>query len=230
MSNLISKLHKSIFLGRIFHTLDYCLQRELKNCKTVLDLGCGPSSPLQYCKNITYSVGVEAFVPYLKESEKKKIHTKYFNKKIEGIDFPENSFDAVILIEVLEHLSKKAGNEIIKKSYKWAKNKVIISTPNGYFSMGNVDENNFQKHLSGWSIDELNNLGFKVYGMSGAKFLYTDKNKVYDWINQEDNVFFSNMRFRPKKLFYFINAFLQIFTYYKPRLAFGLFLIKQKNV
>lgn len=150
MSKIINKLHKSMLLGRIFHTLDYCLRRELKDCKTVLDLGCGPSSPLQYCKDIEYSVGVETFKPYLEKSKDKKIHTEYIEKKIEEIDFPEDSFDAVIMIEVLEHLSKKTGKDIIKKASKWTRKKVIISTPNGYFSMDAVDKNNFQRHLSGW--------------------------------------------------------------------------------
>jgi len=38
------------------------LKKELEGCKTVLDLGCGPNSPIQYCS--VYSVGVELFEPY----------------------------------------------------------------------------------------------------------------------------------------------------------------------
>jgi len=40
--NVINQLHKSRLLGATFHTLDYCLQKELSDCETVLDLGCGP--------------------------------------------------------------------------------------------------------------------------------------------------------------------------------------------
>ena len=83
MKNLINNLHQSKFLGRVVHTLDYCLQRELADCESVLDLGCGPDSPLQYCKNIKKSVGVEAFKPYMEESRSKRIHTEYLEKKIE---------------------------------------------------------------------------------------------------------------------------------------------------
>ena len=116
----------------IVHKLDYCLQKELKSCDSVLDLGCGPSSPLKNCKNIKYSVGVEAFKPYLDISKKQKIHTNYLPKNILNLDFPKNSFDAVILIEVLEHLTKKDGQKILKLANKWAKKKIIISTPNNF--------------------------------------------------------------------------------------------------
>jgi len=71
---------KTSFLYPIFHKLDYCLQKELKDCQTVLDLGCGPSSPLKNIKNIKYSVGVELFKPYLEISKKQKIHNKYLQR------------------------------------------------------------------------------------------------------------------------------------------------------
>ena len=109
-------MYQNKFVASIVHTLVNELQKELKDCETVLDLGCGPSSPIQYCKNIKYSVGVEAFQPYLEKSKQNKIHSEYLEKKIEDLDFPENSFDAVIMIEVLEHLPKETGKEVLKKS------------------------------------------------------------------------------------------------------------------
>ena len=229
MEKTISKLRKSRLVGKVIHTLDYCLRQELEDCERVLDLGCGPSSPLQYCGNVKYSVGVEAFQPYLEESRGKNIHTEYFEKRIEEVDFPRDSFDAVIIIEVLEHLTKEAGFEILEKAEKWAKKKIIISTPNGYFPMGAVDNNMFQRHLSGWSIDVLEKLGFKCYGVSGLKFLYLKENAVRSLNNEKDSTF-SNIRFKPKKFFYAINGLLQTVSYYFPKKAFGLFAVKNKNV
>jgi len=225
---MIKELHHNKFLGRIFHTLDYCLQRELKDCVTVLDLGCGPSSPLQYCSNIKRSIGVETFVPYLEQSKQQKIHTEYLEKRIEDLDFPADSFDAVILIEVLEHLIPEVGADILAKAQKWAKKKVVVSTPNGYFPMDSVDQNEFQRHLSGWTVKQMKQLSFKVYGVSGAKFFYLPKNTIHSLTNQADN-FCANIRFRPKKFFYLFNGLLQIFTYYLPQSSFGLFLVKSKK-
>ncbi len=49
------------------------------------------------------------------------------------MDFGENSFDAVIMLEVAEHLEEQKVFEVLRKLEKWAREKVIISTPNGFF-------------------------------------------------------------------------------------------------
>ncbi len=222
---LIDKFHKSVFWGRIFHTLNYCLQNELKDCESVLDIGCGPSSPLQYCEWIKYSVGVEPFKPYLEESKKKKIHTKYLNKKIEELDFSPKSFDAVIMIEVLEHLPKKTGYEILKKAEKLARKKLIISTPNGFIKQPPVDKNLYQEHKSGYVISELAKLEFKCRGLAGLKFLRKPKNEN-DSMGEDLMV---SLRFKPKIFWFTVATFSQIFTYFIPQLAFELFGVRRIN-
>ncbi|OGI28215.1 MAG: hypothetical protein A2420_04080 [Candidatus Moranbacteria bacterium RIFOXYC1_FULL_44_13] len=222
MKNLTNKLHESRFLGRIFHTVIYCLQKELEDCESVLDLGCGPSSPLKYCKNIEYSIGVEAFKPYIEESKRQEIHTEYLEKKIGEIDFPENSFDAVIMVEVLEHLSEKEGFEIIEKSKKWAKKKVIITTPNGFIKQNELDSNPLQKHLSGWDLEKMKKLGFKCRGLAGLKFLRREVEG-----DSMGNDLLASIRYKPK-IFWFVAATVsQLITYMFPRYAFELFCVKE---
>ena len=218
---MISKLHKSKFLGKIFHTLDYCLQKELRDCESVLDLGCGPSSPLQNCKNIKYSVGVEAFGPYMEESKKKKIHSEYLDKKIEDLNFPENSFDAVIMIEVLEHLPEDVGLKILEKAEKWAKKKIIISSPNGFLAQKEVDNNPMQKHLSGWNYEKMKRLNFKCYGLAGLKSL---RQEVQN--DTMGNDLMTSIKFKPKSFWFGIAALSQIILYYFPVFSFELFSIK----
>jgi len=223
VKNTINKLHKSKFLGGIFPTLDRCLRKELEDCESVLDLGSGPSSPLQYCQNIKYSVGVEAFRPYLEASMKKKTHNEYIEGKIEEAEFSENSFDAVIMIEVLEHLPKETGLEMIKKAEKWAKKKIIITTPNGFVSQRQLDGNLLQKHLSGWEIEEMEKNGFGCRGLAGLKVL---RQEVRDSSMGDDMT--TTIKYRPR-LFWFIVATLsQVFTYHYPRYAFELFSVKKK--
>ncbi len=217
--NVINQLHKSRLLGATFHTLDYCLQKELSDCETVLDLGCGPSSPLQYCRHIKYSVGVE---PYLRRTREKGIHTQYLAKRVEDLDFPERSFDAIILIEVIEHLPENIVREIIKKAEKWAKKKVIVSTPNGFVAQKAVDNNPMQRHLSGWSLAKMKELRYKSYGLAGWKFLRQEKQS-----DTMDDDLLTSIRFRPK-IFWFVAATLsQLCTYYFPNAAFELFSVKR---
>ena len=51
---------------------------------------------------------------------KKQIHREYVSKINRDLDFEENSFDAVIMLEVIEHLEEQEGLEVLKKPEKWA--------------------------------------------------------------------------------------------------------------
>lgn len=227
MKNLVIRLRNNRFFSQVFHTIGYCVTTELEDCQSVLDIGCGPSSLIKDCKQITYSVGVEAFDGYLNESKKKKIHTKYIKGEIQNLDFPKKSFDAVIMIEVLEHLSKKDGLETLKRAEQWAKKKIIITTPNGYFKMDEIDKNKFQEHLSGWTRKELEKKGYTCHGVTGAKFMYTSENHNH---HMDVGYTFANMRFSPKPLSFVVNAFLQMFVYYIPDMAFELYAVKKLRV
>ncbi len=224
MKELIRKLYHNEIISGLLHTLVHELQRELKDCETVLDLGCGPSSPIQHCKNVKHSVGVEIFGPYLEESKSKGIHSEYLQKKISELNFPEDSFDAVIMIEVLEHLPKETGEDILKKAERWARKKIIISSPNGFIAQKAVDGNQFQKHLSGWDYREMKSRDFKVRGLAGPKVLRQEVQND----TMGDNLL-TSIKYRPQPLWFLIAGFSQLFTYYLPEYSFELFSVKNKE-
>ncbi len=221
MKKLISTLLRSRLLGRIFHTQIYCLQEELQDCESVLDLGCGPSSPLQFCKNIKYSVGVEAFEPYLEASKKRRIHSEYINRKIEELDFPEGCFDAVIMIEVLEHLPEDIGFTILEKIEKWTRKKIIITSPNGFIAQKAVDSNPLQQHLSGWDVRKMKGAGYVSRGLAGLKWL---RQEVQSDTMGDDLM--TSIRFEPRSLWFVVATLSQLVTYSVPQLAFELFSVK----
>jgi len=220
MDKIINKIHESRLFGRIFKTVIYCLEQELSGCERVLDLGCGESSPIKYCKNIKYSLGVEIFKPALEKSKAQKIHTEYLNQKIEDINFTPKSFDAVILIEVIEHLPKKMALEIIKKAESWTTKKIIITTPNGFIPQEQINQNLFEKHLSGFSVQDMKKLGFRVRGLAGLKCLRKERQD-----NAKQNLL-NSIRFKPKIFWFTIATLSQLITYYFPEKAFELFCIK----
>lgn len=224
MKRLINRIYHNRFFSWLFPTTVFCLRKNLRDCETVLDLGCGPSSPLQYCKNIRHSVGIETFQPSLEESKKRNLHSEYIEKKIEDLDFPENSFDAVILIEVLEHLPEEAGYAILENAEKWARKKVIVSTPNGFLPQSEYGSNPFQKHLSGWNIETMKKMGYLCWGLSGLKFIR--HNTPVD-IDQSQNDFMASIRLHPKPFWFVMATLSQFFTYYFPARTFEIFCVKK---
>lgn len=93
----------------------------------------------------------------------------------------------------------------------WARKKVIITTPKGYVWQNGYDGNPLQEHKSSWSVKELRDLGFKVYGMHGWKRLRGYRSRA---------------KYKPTFLCLGISVLTQKVTYFYPKLAFQLFAIK----
>jgi len=156
----------------------------LEGCESVLDLGCGRTSPLRFYK-AKYSIGVDLFDPYLKRSQEERIHSEYILSDVTEVEFEPDSFDAVLCTEVLEHITKEKGRELIEKMKTWARKRVLITTTNGFCTQEVVDGNENQTHISGWSIDELTDLGFGLIGIRGwigLRKYYDSEKKVIKFI------------------------------------------------
>ena len=188
------------------------IKKELAGCDTVLDLGCGRGfdSPLEDMP-LSYTLGVDIFEPYLEECRQRKIHSDYIRADIREIEFKDGSFDTVLMLEVLEHFNKEEGRRLLDRCARWARRKVIISTPNGYVWLDKLDDNPFQKHIAGWSVEELRSLGFSVTGFLGWKKLRGDQ---------------VELRYKPRLLWQVISDLTQTVTYHYPGLASRLLAVK----
>lgn len=198
------------FYKKLFPQYYDYLKKEVKGCESVFDLGCGRSSPIRYCP-VSYSVGVELFEPYLKESKKMKIHNKYILADIRRVEFMPKSFDCVLASGVLEHLTKKEGLSLIKKMENVAKKKIIIFTPNGFLCQDEYDGDKLQIHKSGWTVDEFKKLGYEVKGVNGWRPLRKER---------------AEFRFRPRIVNLLLSGLTQKITYHYPKLAFQLLAVK----
>lgn len=203
---------ESKHIGRLYHDVIffpshlYYLKNSLKNCNSVLDLGCGNNSLLRYLPYGLESIGVECFKDSLIDSKKKSIFDEYILANINDIEFKEKSVDAIILIEVIEHLNKVEGMELLLKLENVARKKIIISTPNGFVPQERED-NPYQTHKSGWSIDDLRTLGYKDFrGVGGIRIFK----------------FFNKSQF----LFILFQSILQKIAYFNPEIASGLLCTK----
>lgn len=166
---------KKIFIDAWPNLPLFCFIVELNNllndCGSVLDLGCGSISPIRYLVEDKYLVGVDGHKQSIQKAKDAKTHDELLTMDVMKVSkkFKKNSYDAVIALDLIEHLKKKDGIKLLKDMEKIAKKKVILLTPNGYIHQENK-ENELQEHLSGWSMEDFIKSGYKVRGMYGIKY------------------------------------------------------------
>lgn len=192
------------------------LEKAVGKCKTLLDLGCGPSSPIEFFSKNLYSVGVDAFAPSIEESKKRNIHNKYLRMDVFDVEkeIKPGSFDCVVASDFIEHFSMEEGNRLMAIMERIAGEKVIIFTPNGFFPQGEYGDNPLQTHKSGWTPEDLRNRGYRVIGINGWKTLRGELAEV---------------KHRPRAFWIFISDLTQIFVRNRPEKAFQILGVKSKK-
>lgn len=149
------------------------IQPNIKKTDTVLDLGCGIMQATTdvlgekgnlKCKSI---LGVDMHLKYLDriKSNYSTIQTEVVNTKL----FPDKSYDAVICLDVLEHIETNSALKLIGEMERIARKIVIIYTPREFHKneehiddVWGMGKNPSQEHLSFISQEQFKKLGFKV--------------------------------------------------------------------
>ena len=183
---ILKYLLGALLLGDTFNISQYTVLKDFYNTyvfgrplKTmikagdrVLELGCGKNSLLVRSGIIKQLrvTGVDIFEPYVKLHNSDGLYESCIQADITKIDFRPNQFDAVVCMDVLEHISKADGVKLLGKMKAWGR-KVIITTPNGTVPGIPSDGNIHQEHQSGWFAKELEEYGYTVHGASGWKAL-----------------------------------------------------------
>ncbi|NIM16652.1 MAG: methyltransferase domain-containing protein [Candidatus Aminicenantes bacterium] len=92
----------------------------------ILDIGCGHGvNCIELNNRGFHCIGIEAKEEYACEARK---HVEAYHMRAEKLEFPDKSFDTVIMLEVLEHLADPyaALSEIVRVARK----NLILSVPN----------------------------------------------------------------------------------------------------
>ena len=152
------------FIQTISRYLPFTYQRTIRtNLKegSILDLGCGKGWSWKFFVNPNRSnsfltVGADISLPYLKYCQEKGLYEDLIRCDVRKLPFKEKSFDVVLLLQLVEHLTKEEGLKLIDEAEKIARKQVIIGTPAGFLEL--------DFHSSGWDPDELKGLGYKVSG------------------------------------------------------------------
>ena len=156
--------------GTPYDRFNRLLSREVRGCATVLDVGCGTNSPLKRLRpSLEYMVGVDAHIQSILASRSAAFHHAYCAMNILDLSsiIRPSSFDCVAAMDVIEHLTKEQGLQLLRSMEQAARKRVIVFTPNGFLPQSATPDNPYQLHVSGWTVEEMHSLGYRVFGVSG---------------------------------------------------------------
>jgi hypothetical protein len=143
------------------------IKKKIKKVNIVLDIGCG----IRPQDLIIPSVHIccEPFLDYIKSLKSQNNNVKkpfyiFLNATWDQCIkiLPEKSVDSIFLLDVIEHLNKDEGKELLKYSEKIAREQLIIFTPLGYIPQHHIngkdawgfEGTSWQEHKSGWLPDD----------------------------------------------------------------------------
>lgn len=189
-----------------------------KSANLVIDVGCGRGIPMKEInkQRKLCSVGVDLFMPYLKEAKKERIHDEYILCDVCYLPFREKSFDVALCFEVIDHLSRSQGAKLLKELDKVASAQIIMSAHVGFHPLvEGIDGNPLQVHKSGWTPGEFKSLGFKVRGQ-GFRHVY----------QSAAGASISTPR---KLISYTVSYLIEPYIYSRPNLAAHMICVKTKK-
>ena len=99
--------------------------------------------------------GIEIYEPYINPSTRWLYDNIYIGNIIEVFDkVKDNKYDLILLMDVLEHLTKQEGSILLNKLIDNSK-MFILSIPLGDWTYEFSGENKHESHISIWNLDEL---------------------------------------------------------------------------
>lgn len=107
---------------QLFVTPIVSLIKKDRNITTILDVGSGALGITPYLKRKATGLDASFHSPTSPLLQK-------ILRSADKIPFPENSFDAVICVDVLEHIPSKRRHKVIKELIRVTKRKIFLVCP-----------------------------------------------------------------------------------------------------
>jgi SAM-dependent methyltransferase len=189
------------------------LRQVLQGTGSILDVGCGVSSPLAVMKGQARLVGMDAHPAAIETARANGTHDEFHVGDVLNIrqHFGAKSFETVVAIDLIEHLDKSDGLRLLDTMEEVATRRVVVFTPNGFVPQGELDKNPWQVHKSGWNVGEMQERGYEVIGINGWKPLRGE---------------YAYVKWHPKLLWIAFSDLTQLIVRNRPKSAYHLLCIK----
>ena len=156
--------------------LEACIAICTSDCDTVLDLGCGFGDKLAVCPCFCRE-GVDIYAPYIQKAKKRWGLRLGCLTVDDALNFVKKSrqqkkknvwnvWDAIMLIDFIEHPPKKIGEELLSICKELATRRIIVYCPEGDYSqtedLYGLGGEKWQTHQSAWKFEDFEKRGFEV--------------------------------------------------------------------
>ena len=93
--------------------------------------------------------GIEAFPEYVGDIQR-GIYNRIVLQDVQQALAHVGNYDVVFMGDVIEHLEKSAGHQLLKQLLAKTQKRLIVATPNGPYAQGSILGNHFECHRSSW--------------------------------------------------------------------------------
>ena len=137
----------------------------------ILDCGCGTGRCGSLLKPFSsHLCGIDLFESALDQARQRELYNRLVIGDISHrLPFGDSFFDCSVAFEVIEHLVKKDGENMLKELERVTNTLIILSTPNTWMPKNDAVEryggNPHMAHRSKWKTSDFKKLNYTVRGL-----------------------------------------------------------------
>jgi SAM-dependent methyltransferase len=143
----------------------------------VLDIGCGYGLfgyILRFERDYRGElIGLDAHPPYIRKLKRHSgaVYDSLVIADARHLPFRDGAVDTVLASEVIEHLPREGGLELIREAERVGRRLALFTTPRGHLPQGSHGGNDLEAHLSGWSERDFADRGYGIAYAGGVQMM-----------------------------------------------------------